>query len=814
MTRHSPRPLLLSLALTLGAAASLAQTPAELGGLRQLMQQQRFAQARPGLQALLAQTHPDAATRLLIQDWLIAVDDLAELERRVQARLARQPEAVDHLGAGRLALERKQFDVALRHFQQARELAPEADTRARAWRGLAGVAYQQRDYALSLRQLEAARDQAPSAAERPDLLMAFNETLIRLGRTNEAVSAAEEAVRLNPDHELANYQLGNGYTRINYSELAQRCGEGFAQAATLTRRASDAFEQQALAQAREAAHAALAACPGYGRAHAVLAKVGEAQRMAVDVHREADEGRFAATPMPEIPEIERYVINWAQLSPRHRKRVALSIAPWKAYVPVLVAGGATHYIKPLYMRLSETPGAKALRDARIDYDSRLWDDVRGMGGHMTVTGIEDVERSIFQRYNTVLHELSHQVHGVLPAALQREIQDLYQQAKTRDAQSGQAFMSRYAGGSIWEYFAEGANGQDSPRRDAHDFREIVRERLVEKDPALQALVLRLFAQQDVSASLPLALVNGAHQHLEAGELPPALAQLTRAARLAPHDEQVLIAQLYALSLQGQRQPVEAAARRALARHPDSGSLRAAVVSARWHAGQALAPQLAGLAQGRERLGARDRFEVDMALGRYRLTLGQTEAALTDFEQALAYQADNPEALWGRASALAQAQRWAEAFEVYGRVLQLRTGLMPLRLDYARQLLIAGRLEQAQAQLNETRTLNPTEPELLALQAWLALAQQQPSQALALSAQALQAAPWCDTARLVQAAAWRMQGDAQQRQQAQAQLDELQARLRPGATPRQVYRADVSGWTTVNLASASWERSRAAVLALR
>ena len=147
------------------------------------------------LQALLAQTHPDAATRLLIQDWLIAVDDLAGLERRVQARLARQPEAVDHLGAGRLALERKQFDVALRHFQQARELAPEADTRARAWRGLAGVAYQQRDYALSLRQLEAARDQAPSAAERPDLLMAFNETLIRLGRTNEAVSAAEEAVR-------------------------------------------------------------------------------------------------------------------------------------------------------------------------------------------------------------------------------------------------------------------------------------------------------------------------------------------------------------------------------------------------------------------------------------------------------------------------------------------------------------------------------------------------------------------------------------------------------------------------------------------
>ena len=129
--------------------------------------------------------------------------------------------------------------------------------------------------------------------------------------------------------------------------------------------------------------------------------------------------------MPDVPGIETFVVNWRSLSPRHQKRVALSIAPWKSYIPVLVESGSTYYIKPLYELLSETPGQELLRDQRINYDSRLWDDVRGCGGYNTVTGVEDVERSILDRYNTVLHELTHQVHGVLTAAQKREIQELY-----------------------------------------------------------------------------------------------------------------------------------------------------------------------------------------------------------------------------------------------------------------------------------------------------------------------------------------------------------------------------------------------------
>ncbi len=771
-----------------------------------LLEQQRFQQLPPLMAPLLALPRPDAATRALIHDWLWATEDFPELERRIAAQQPQQ--AVEQLAAGRLALERKQFGAALQQYELARDGAPDAATRARALQGLAALAYQQRDYAGSLALLEQARGLVKPQA---DLLMALNETLIRLGRTNEAVDAAEQAVALNPDHEQANYQLGNGYTRRNYSELEVHCGRRFASAAGHTRQASEAFVRGRLDAARQGARRALAACPGYGRAHAVLAKVAEAERLAVSIHRQADEARFAATPMPEIPGIERYVLNWNALSPRHRKRVALSIAPWKAYVPILVAGGATHYIKPLHQRLSETPGGRALRDARVVYDSRLWDDVRGMGGHATVTGIEDVERSIFERYNTVLHELTHQVHGVLTQTQSREIEALYREAKLRDADGelkGQAFLSRYAGGSVWEYFAEGANSQDSPRRDAYDFREIVRERLAATDPALQALVLRLYAQTDLSASLPLALVNGAFKELSAGRLPEALARLDEAGRLAPDSAQVLRARLHALALQGDPAPVPQLAGQALARHPDNAPLRIAALEARWHSGSPLAPQLPALLEGRERLSVQDRFELDQAAGRYAIHLGQAEAALQAYAAALAQQADSPEALWGQAAALALAGRSDEAFATYERVLKLRTGLQDLRLEYARELLLAGRLEAARAQLNEARTLNPAEPELLALQAWLALQGGDAKQALAAADQALKAGPWCDSALLMKAAALRRLGREMESQTLLAALD---ARLQPEATPRYVYRPEVSRWESVNLASAGWRRLREAVL---
>jgi len=782
----------LAVCLTLHAADAATDTVR----LQTLLTEQQYAAARADVAVLLRAARPGAAEREVVYQWLFARDDGAAIDRRTRGVLANaKAEAVDLLAAGRLALDRRDFERARLCFERALAQATRPVDRAHALRGLGQRHYQLREFDAALQKLE----QGVATERTADGLAALAETLIRLGRTEDAITAAEGAVALNPHHEGAHYLLGNGYARENYTQLAARLGDAFPPLLADVRRASDAFEQGDFDTALRLSLAVLQRCPQLGRAHAIAAKALESQRFAVDVHRAAYERRFAATPMPVVPGIERYVLNWQDLSPRHRKRVALSVAPWKAFIPVLVEGGATHFIKPMWMRLSETPEAHALKDARIDYDSRLWDDVRGMGGHFTVTGIEDVERSIFDRYNTVLHELTHQVHGVLTADAWREIEALYQAAKARDAKTPDrangGFLSRYAGGSVWEYFAEGANAEASPRRDAYDGREIVRERLVQIDPALRAAVLRFFAQRDTRASLPVALVKAGEQKLEDGKLAAAIPLFDRALTLAPDDESALAARLNALALEGNGTAARELSARALARHPGSGALRVAAADALWHGGAPLAGEvLPVLTRGIEALKGEDRFRVDLALADHHRRQGDVPRALAAYAAVLAYQGDQPEALWGRAAALALDGRWDAAFAQYDAVLRLRTGLVPLRRDYALDLLRAGRLEPAREQVKAALLLDPRDPGVLALQAWLVLADGDAAAAQRGAADALALGPWCDLAAIVQAGALQAQG---QGDAAQAALAPLHQRIAAGTPPSYVYRADKSTWQSVH-----------------
>ncbi|MFG6412582.1 tetratricopeptide repeat protein [Roseateles sp. DC23W] len=791
------------LAVALAACLTLNAAPAatDTTRLQTLLTEQRYAAVQAELEALVRAVRPDAAERAVIYQWLFARDDGAAIDRRTRHVLADvKADAVELQAAGRLALDRRDFDRAQQCFERALRMATRPIEQADALRGLGLRHYQLREFDASLAQLE----RSLSAERTADGLVALADTLVRLGRAADATAAAEAAVALNPHHEAGHYLLGNGYVRENYTQLAARLGDAFAPLLADVRLASDAFEQGRFDDALALSLAVLQRCPQLGRAHAIAAKALESQRFAIDVHRADYERRFAATPMPHVPGIERYVLNWNDLSPRHRKRVALSVAPWKAFIPVLVEGGATHFIKPMWMRLSETPQAHALKDARIAYDSRLWDDVRGMGGHFTVTGIEDVERNIFDKYNTVLHELTHQVHGVLTADQSRKIEALYQQAKARDSKTRNGFLSRYAGGSVWEYFAEGANAEASPRRDAYDGREIVRERLVELDPALRALVRRYFALRDTRSSLPLSLVNAGNQQLEDGRLADATPLFERALTLAPQDESVMNARLYALALEGNGAAAQALSTRALARHPRSGPLHVSAADALWHGGAALAGQVVpALARALPRLKGEDAFRVNLALADHHRRLGHVPQALAAYDAVLAYQGDQPEALWGRAATLALAGRWDAAFTQYDAVLRLRTGLLPLRRDYALDLLRAGRTAPARAQVQAAQLLDPLDPDTLALKGWLALVNGDAAAAQRDADEALAIGPWSDLATLVRAAALQRQGQADA---ADATLAPLRQRIATNAPPQYVYRADKSGWFSVHELPASERRA--------
>jgi len=789
---------------------------------------QDFAAARTRVAALEGLEEPEARSIRLA--WLRVLDDAGAIDSLARARVAR-----GDAGAGPelVALARQAFDLL--DYPRAESLLARAETQTAggddevARRQRAGlhvvralVQQRQRKWDASLAELQGALGEFAT----PEALEVLANTLIRVGRVNDAISACEWGVRLNPYHEASHYDLGNGYARKNYTQLAAAYPGCFAGKALASadaklaagdrtaaraayaklvaahprwvdariRLASLEFEDGEFARARDACFTALQACPEYGRAHAVLAKALESQRFLVDVHRAEYESRFAAMPMPQVPGIEKFVVNWESLAPRHQKRVALSVAPWKAFVPVLVDGGATFYIKPLALLLSETPDQGTLRDQRISYDSRLWDDVRGCGGFHTVTGIEDVERTIFDRYNTVTHELTHQVHQVLPADDQRVIQELYRKAKERDDAMHDAYLSRYAGGSVYEYFAEGANALVSPRRDRWDPREVVKERLDAMDPDLERAVQGYLARTDVAGSYPVAYSAGGDDRVSMGRVAEALPFYEKALAAQPGEETALVAYANALALGGFAARAESVATRAIAVHPSSGPARLALAGARWHADGDLKSARDELARSRATVTPADRYQVDVLLGAQQWTIGDGPAALAAFDSVLAYQSDNPDGLRGRANALALAGRREEAFKLFDDAVRVRTGVVELRNDFARELLFAGRTADALGQLDEARLIDEENATAEALRGWAALERGETKAARTHVRQALAWGPWSDLARIVEGGIAARTGDPAAAERAWA---DVRSRIARKAPPEWTYRARLATWEEVH-----------------
>jgi tetratricopeptide (TPR) repeat protein len=438
-------------------------------------------------------------------------------------------------------------------------------------------------------------------------------------------------------------------------------------------------------------------------------------------------------------------------------------------------GGLTYYIKPLHELLSETPGQELLRDQRINYDSRLWDDVRGCGGYHTVTGVEDVERTILARYNTVLHELTHQVHGVLPAGRQREIQELYRRTKERDDAAGQAFLSRYAGGSVWEYFAEGANALYSPRRDGYDTREVVRERLQDKDPALRDLVAGLMEWDHVDSCYAPAYVGRGDEELQRGRPAKAVESYELALSRSPREEAAAAALLYARGGAGRAGAAGRGAGGAGAPARARARLLVQHAEALWFGGKGLPAAVSLLEEGRPQVREADRYQVDAALGRYRWILGDAPGARAAYEAVLAYQADNPEGLWGLAAAAALGGDWETARARYEEAVRLRTGVVDLRVDYARDLLRAGDVAGARAQVEEALLLDAGDPSALALRGWVELVEGKLEAAARSVEEAVEAGPWCDMAWIVRAKVEAARGRAEASREALSAFRERVAR---------------------------------------
>ena len=793
----------------------------------------------------LGPNHPDTR-RLLYRDRFFC-DDLGSVERRFQGDLqADSTDPVALLYAARFEHLTLRFDRAIAAYQRALRHAADGPDSVRCLSGLGACWLQKGDKDAALRYQTRA-----VALGRPDddLLVDLANTLIKLGRAYEAMDALELATEINPCSENAHYLLGNGYARLNYAELRVQHPGALADSATAPalRQADSLFQggQRGRARARLVAllaehpgcadahnhlgsyayeactyegvnqpasvdtalaefREALRRCPGYGRAHNGIARSLEMYRRLADVHADQYEREFQAAAWPEIPEIERFVLNYSTLSPRMQKRVALSVAPWKAYVPVLAEGGATLYIKHLHELLSACPGQQALRDRRIDYDLRLWDDVRGCGGYHTVTGIEDVEGSLLGKYNTLLHELTHQVHGVLTADLTREIQELYRRARARMDAGQEAFVSLYQASSVYEYLAEGANAWYSPQRDRFDTREMTRERLVARDTALVHEILKLTSITDVAPFYAVAYSGAGDDRLERGQADSAVSFYRKAQARDPGSEDVAARLSYGLSLLGRNSEAVAVADSGLARHPASASLRLQRISAEFVRTGNRAAELAALEAARAQVDPRERYRADADLGRAALDEGRIEEARAGADSVLAYQSDNPEGLELRGELEAAAGRADSAGAYFDRAVRVRSGWLGLRVAYASALLVererapqaAGAealLAAAAAQVAGARLVDPVDPRVALLDGWLALDRGDLAAARKALDSAVEQADWLDLARILRARVRAAQGDGAG---ARAELAPIEARLARPTPPRYLYNPRQSGYELV------------------
>jgi tetratricopeptide (TPR) repeat protein len=149
---------------------------------------------------------------------------------------------------------------------------------------------------------------------------------------------------------------------------------------------------------------------------------------------------------------------------------------------------------------------------------------------------------------------------------------------------------------------------------------------------------------------------------------------------------------------------------------------------------------------------------------------------------LDYQSDNSDALWGMGLALGDADKTEEAKSYFVQAIEERTGIVELRLDYARILLQSGDTLGARRQLAEAQLLDSEGDDVMTISGWLEAEAGRWPQALEQLEKALDKAPYNDLAKILKLKALKTTGHTSE---AKALASELRAASKNGK-PEWVY----------------------------
>jgi tetratricopeptide (TPR) repeat protein len=241
-------------------------------------------------------------------------------------------------------------------------------------------------------------------------------------------------------------------------------------------------------RAATAARMAMAVDANGASAHLELsyANLGIQEKARIEIGASDFAIEFFKKPKPQVfPLTTEIFPNYRSLTKRQQMVIDWAVAPLAAYLPELARKGARHYLIAFDERTSDIKSVGNIESERT-MDGRYYASVRGVGGRITVSGLEYIGLASRAGFNTIAHEFAHQVH--LTAMDKNEvktIRKLYDNAMREDRA-----LDYYAETDEYEYFAQGYEAfiADVKRPATGATARHTKRELMMRDPALYRFI--------------------------------------------------------------------------------------------------------------------------------------------------------------------------------------------------------------------------------------------------------------------------------------------------------------------------------------
>ena len=275
------------------------------------------------------------------------------------------------------------------------------------------------------------------------LLEARGAALFRCGQVEASARSYEKALLRNPGLAEAHIRLGTGLRPAGGSFPPSSLFLGLG-----------AFRKGELGPAEDLFRKSWKAAPSDPVCHRLLGEVllERARRRCFLFHHPVYRKikSLLSDPGPGRLPLEKLFPGYGALPPERKAVVNRAARAWARYIPRLAAMGARHDI--LSPTVSATSAAdRAFLRGRRTADGRFWDEVRGVGGFHAATGVESLDEAASFGFDTLAHEVTHQVHlFAMTAGERRVVERLYKKAR----REGRC-LDYYAATCPEEYLAQG-----------------------------------------------------------------------------------------------------------------------------------------------------------------------------------------------------------------------------------------------------------------------------------------------------------------------------------------------------------------------